>query len=296
MVRLRKVVPLNCADIFVKLEWENPTGSMKDRMARAVISRAEEDGRLRPGETVVEYTGGSTGASLALVCSAKGYRIQLVSSDAFSQEKLDHMAVLGAEMTLVRSEGGKFTKKLFLDMIEAARELSQEPHTYWTDQLNNHDSIAGYYSLGEEIWSQTKGEIDAFVHCVGTAASYRGVATVLKRYKREIKIVVVEPAESSVLLGGQAGPHKIEGIGIGYTPPLWEPTLVDDILAVSTDDAEDMAKRIAREEGIFAGTSSGANVVAAIRVAERLGPKAKVVTLMVDSGLKYLSTDVYRSR
>ena len=202
MVRLRKVVPPDCAEIFVKLEWENPTGSVKDRMAQAVISRAEEDGRLKPGDTVVEYTGGSTGTSLALVCAAKGYRIQIVSSDAFSREKLDHMAALGAELTLVPSEGGLTTKKLILDMIEAARELSQEPHTYWTDQLNNHDSIAGYYSLGEEIWSQTKGKVDAFVHCVGTAASSRGVATVLKRYKPSIKIVAVEPAESSVLLGG----------------------------------------------------------------------------------------------
>jgi cysteine synthase A len=296
MVRLRKVVPPGCADIFVKLESENPTGSVKDRMAHAVISRAEGDGRLQPGDTVVEYTGGSTGTSLALVCAALGYRIQIVTSDAFSQEKLDHMAALGAELTLVPSEGGLTTRKLILDMIEAARLLSREPHTYWTDQLNNHDSIAGYYSLGEEIWSQTKGEIDAFVHCVGTAASSRGVATVLKRYKPGIKIVVVEPAESSVLLGGQAGPHKIEGVGIGYTPPLWEPTLVDDILPVKTADAKEMARRLAREEAIFAGTSSGANVVAAIQVAERLGPEAKVVTLMADSGLKYLSTDVYRSR
>ena len=296
LVRLRKIVPSKCADIFVKLEWENPTGSVKDRMAQAVISRAEEDGRLKPGDTVVEYTGGSTGTSLALVCAAKGYRLRIVSSDAFSQEKLDHMTALGAELTLVRSEGGLTTKKLILDMIEVARGLSQKPHTYWIDQLNNHDSIAGYYSLGEEIWSQTKGEIDAFVHCVGTAASSRGVAAVLKRYKPSIKIVVVEPAESSVLLGGQAGPHKIEGVGIGYTPPLWEPSLVDDILPVRTGDAKDMAKRLAREEALFAGTSSGANVVAAIQVAERLGPDAKVVTLMADSGLKYLSTDVYRSR
>jgi cysteine synthase A len=294
MVRLRKVVPRNCAAIFAKLEWENPTGSVKDRMAHAVITRAEEDGRLRPGDTVVEYTGGSTGTALALVCAAKGYRIRIVSSDAFSQEKLDHMAALGAELTLVPSEEGRTTKKLILDMIEAARRLSEEPRTYWTDQLNNHDSIAGYYSLGEEIWSQTKGEIDAFVHCVGTAASSRGVANVLRRLRPSIKIVVVEPAESSVLLGGQAGPHKIEGIGIGYTPPLWEPTLVDDIVAVRTDDAKDMARRLAREEALFAGTSSGANVVAAIEVGERLGPKAKVVTLMSDSGLKYLSTDVYR--
>ncbi|MFI5120965.1 MAG: PLP-dependent cysteine synthase family protein, partial [Thermoanaerobaculia bacterium] len=214
----------------------------------------------------------------------------------FSQEKLDHMTALGARLTLVPCEGGLTTKKLILDMIEAARGLSHEPHTYWTDQLNNYDSIAGYYPLGEEIWNQTKGEIDAFVHCVGTAASSRGVATVLKRHKPSIKIVAVEPAESPVLLGGQAGPHKIEGVGIGYTPPLWEPTLVDEILPVRTDDAMDMARRVAREEALFAGTSSGANVVAAIQVAKRLGPDAKVVTLMADSGLKYLSTDVYRRR
>ncbi|MCI0415151.1 cysteine synthase family protein [bacterium] len=294
IVQLRKVAPPNCANIFVKLEWENPTGSVKDRMAQSVISRAEEQGRLSPGDTVIEYTGGSTGTSLALVCAAKGYRIKIVSSDAFSKEKLDHMVALGAVLTLVPSEGGLTTKKLILDMIEAARKLSQEPHTYWTDQLNNHDSIAGYYSLGEEIWNQTKGQIDAFVHCVGTAASYRGVATVLKRYKPDIKIIVVEPAESSVLLGGQAGPHKIEGVGVGFIPPLWEPTLVDEILPVRTNDAKEMARRIAREEALFAGTSSGANVVAALQVAERLGPDANVVTLMADSGLKYLSTDVYR--
>jgi cysteine synthase A len=294
IVRLRKVVRPGCAGIFAKLEWENPTGSMKDRMAHAVISRAEEDRRLKPGDTVVEYTGGSTGTSLAFVCAAKGHPIKIVTSDAFSKEKLDHMAALGADLTIVPSEGGLTTKKLILEMIETARELSREPNTYWTDQLNNVDSVAGYYSLGEEIWSQTNGKIDAFVHCVGTAASSRGVATVLKRHNPSIRIVVVEPAESSVLQGGQAGPHKIEGVGIGYTPPLWEPSLVDDIIGVKTDEAKEMARRLAREEGVFAGTSSGANVVAAIKVGERLGPDKTVVTLMSDSGLKYLSTDVYR--
>jgi cysteine synthase A len=296
MVRLRKVVPPNCADVFVKLEWENPTGSLKDRMAHAVISRAESDGRLKRGYTVVEYTGGSTGASLAWVCAARGYRIRIVSSDAFSPEKLDQMAALGGELTLVPSEGGLTTKKLILDMIEKAHELSEEPRTFWTDQLNNHDSIAGYYGLGEEIWSQTKGEVDAFVHCVGTAASSRGVATVLKRHNPNIRIVVVEPGESSVLRGGQPGPHKIEGVGIGYAPPLWDASLVDDIIPVKTDVAKEMTRRLAREEALFAGTSSGANVVAALQVAERLGPKARVVTLMADSGLKYLNTDVYGKR
>jgi cysteine synthase A len=293
IVRLRKVVPAGCADILVKLEWENPTGSVKDRMAQAVIGHAERDGRLAPGDTVVEYTGGSTGASLALVCAVRGYRLRIVTSDAFSPEKRDQMAALGAELTLVPSEGGRTTKKLILEMIEVARALSREPRTYWTDQLNNRDSIAGYFPLAEEIWAQTNGRADAFVHCVGTAASSRGVATVLKRYKPGIRIVAVEPAESSVLLGGQPGPHKIEGVGIGYTPPLWDPGLVDEIQAVRTDEAKEMARRLAREEGLFAGTSSGANVTAAIRVAERLGPGATVVTLMADSGLKYLNTDLY---
>jgi cysteine synthase len=294
LVRLRKVAPGNGATILAKLEWENPTGSMKDRMALAVISRAEADGRLKPGDTVIEYTGGSTGASLALVCAAKGYRIRIVSSDAFSREKLAQMAALGAEITLVPSEGGRTTKKLILDMIDTARRMSQEPRTYWTDQLNNQDSIAGYYPMGEEIWSQTAGKIDAFVHSVGTAASSRGVATVLKRHKPGVRMAVVEPAESAVLGGGEPGPHRIEGIGIGYLPPLWEPSLVDEVVPIGTEDAKEMARRLAREEGILAGTSSGANVIAALHVAEQLGPEATVVTVMVDSGLKYLGTDVYR--
>jgi cysteine synthase A len=293
MVRLRKVVPPKCADILVKLEWENPTGSMKDRMAQAVITKAEQDGRLKLGYTVVEYTGGSTGTSLALVCAARGYRIHIVTSEAFSKEKRDHMVALGAELTLVPSEGGLTTKKLILDMIETARRLSEEPNTFWTDQLNNHDSIAGYHALGEEIWTQTKGGVDAFVHCVGTAASLRGVATVLKGHKPSVRTVAVEPGESPVLGGGQPGPHKIEGVGIGYTPPLFDPSLVDEIVPVPTADAKAMARRLAQEEALFAGTSSGANVVAAIQVGRKLGPDANVVTLMTDSGLKYLSTDVY---
>jgi cysteine synthase len=295
IVRLRNLVPPHCAEIWAKLEWENPTGSMKDRMALAVISRAEADGRLQPGYTVIEYTGGSTGTSLAFVCAAKGYPTRIVTSDAFSQEKRDHMAALGAELVLVPSENGKTTKKLILDMIEAARRLSQEPRTYWTDQLSNEDSIGGYHPLGEEIWEQTEGQVSAFVHSVGTAASIRGVGTALKRHKPEVRVVAVEPAESSVLKGGEAGPHKIEGIGIGYTPPLWAPKLVDEVISISTDDAKSMARRLAQEEALFAGTSSGANVLAAIEVGCRLGPRAKVVTLMVDSGLKYLSTDVFRA-
>jgi cysteine synthase A len=296
LVQLRNVVPPRCADISVKLEWENPTGSVKDRMALAVISAAEADGRLKPGGTVVEYTGGSTGASLALVCAAKGYRLRIVTSDAFSREKLDQMRAFGAELTLVPSEGGKTTKKLILDMIEKARELSRESNTYWTDQLNNHDSIAGYYGLAEEIWTQTNGKVDAFVHSVGTGASSRGVATVLKKHNPAVRIACVEPGESPVLSGGQPGPHKIEGVGIGYTPPLWEPSLVDEVIPIPTDEAKAMARRLAKEESLFAGTSSGANVLAAIQVGLKLGPGKTVVTLMADSGLKYLGTDVYKTK
>ena len=295
MVELRRVPP-GVAKILVKLEWENPTGSMKDRMALAVISRAEADGRLKPGGTVVEYTGGSTGASLALVCAAKGYRIRIVTSDAFSPEKLDQMRALGAELTLVASEGGKTTKKLILDMIEAARVLSREPNTFWTDQLNNSDTLAGYDALGEEIWSQTEGRVDAFVHSVGTAASSRGVATALKKRKASVHVACAEPAESAVLSGGAPGPHKIEGVGVGFIPPLWDPGVVDEVIPIPTEDATAMARRLAREEGLFAGTSGGANVLAAIQVGERLGSDATVVTLLPDSGLKYVNTDVYRSR
>jgi cysteine synthase A len=295
LVRLRSVVPAGAAEVWVKLEWENPTGSLKDRMAAAVVGRAEADGRLPPGGHVVEYTGGSTGASLALVCAAKSIPIRIVTSDAFSPDKLDQMRALGAELTLVPSEDGRTTRKLILDMIETARRLAAAPGAFWVDQLRNLDSVAGYLPLGEEIWTQTSGRVDAFVHSVGSAASSRGVATALKRRRDGIRLICVEPAESSVLLGGPPGPHKIEGVGIGYTPPLWEPALVDEVVAISTADARAMARRLAREEGLFAGTSSGANVLAAIGVAERLGPGRTVVTLMVDSGLKYLATGVYGS-
>jgi cysteine synthase A len=296
LVQLRKVVPRDCAEILVKLEFENPTGSMKDRMALGLISKAEQDGRLKLGDTVVEYTGGTTGASLAMVCAAKGHKIHVISSKAFSQEKLDQMVAFGAKLTLVPYDGGGITKQLILDMIECARKISAEPHTYWTDQLNNTDSIAGYFPLGEEIWRQSEGRVDAFVQSVGTAASLRGVATVLKRYNPKVKIFAVEPGESAVLSGGQPGAHDIEGIGIGYRPPLWDPEIVDGVLAFTTAEAKEMARELARKEGIFAGTSSGGNVLAAIQVGKKLGRGGRVVTLMIDSGLKYMSTDLYGDR
>jgi cysteine synthase len=294
LVELRKVAPSKCARIAVKLEWANPTGSMKDRMAKAIIESAERDGRLPPGGTVVEYTSGSTGVSLAFACAAKGYRFHPVFSDAFSDEKRFTMRAFGAQITDVRSDNKKITEKLIKEMIETSRIISQEPGHWWSDQLNNRDAITGYYPLGEEIWNQLDGNVDAFVQVVGTAHSIHGVTRTLQGHKSNIHVTAVEPAESAVLSGKPTGSHKIEGIGIGFIPPLWEPDKVDEILTVTTEEAKAMARRLAREEGLFAGTSSGANVAAAIRVAEKLGPKATVVTIMVDSGLRYLSTDLYR--
>ncbi|MEV6562867.1 cysteine synthase family protein [Nocardia sp. NPDC051756] len=295
LVRLRRVVPADCATILVKVEGHNPTGSMKDRMAQAMLAAAEADGRLRPGDTVVEYTGGSTGAALALVCAARGYRLRIVSSDAFSADKLTQMTALGAELTLIPSANGQITKQLILDMIDTAAEFGRRPNTYWTDQLTNTAGITGYHAMGEEIWAQTGGRVDGFVQAVGTAASLRGATTPLKRYNPRLRVVAVEPAESAVLSGGRPGAHLIEGIGIGYPPPMWDPDLPDEIIPVPTADAEAMARRLATDEGLFSGTSSGANVIAAIELGRRLGPDATIATILVDSGLKYLSTNVFRA-
>lgn len=292
LAQLAKVVPPDAAQIFVKLESANPTGSMKDRMAKAVIEAAEQSGKLFPGGTVVEYTAGTTGISLACVCAAKGYGLHVVFSDAFSEEKRRTLRAFGAEITDIPSDNKRITAELIKAMIAKAVEIAQRPGHWGADQLNNHDAIAGYHSLGEEIWQQTDGNIDAFVHIVGTAHSIHGVTKALRAHK-PVHVAAVEPAESAVLSGQPTGSHKIEGTGIGFIPPLWQPEAVDEILAVSTADAQAMARRLAREEGIFGGVSSGANVVAAIRVAQRLGTGGTVVTLIVDSGLRYLSTELY---
>ena len=295
LITLQKVIPPRSARVVVKLEWENPTGSMKDRMAQAMIAEAENDGRLKKGGTIVEYTGGSTGTSLALICAVKGYQLRIVSSDAFSKDKLAHMEALGAKLTIIPSHGGGITKQLINKLIEKARIYSEEPGTYWTDQLNNDDHVSGYFPLGEELWDQTNGQIDAFVHCVGTAASIKGTSTILRQYNPNIKIFAVEPAESPVLSTGKGGSHGIGGIGVGFVPPLWDSSLIDEIITIPTNEAKEMARRLAKEEGLFAGISSGANVSAALKVAEDLNPDATVATLIVDSGLKYLSGDLFKS-
>ncbi len=289
MVPLRALAPGNGVRVLVKLESENPTGSMKDRMALAMVEAAEADGRLRPGGTVVEYTGGSTGVSLALVCAVKGYRLRIVSSDAFAAEKLEHMRRLGAEVTVIKSEAGGMTARLTRDMIAEAGRITAATGGFWTDQLNNTDQLGAYHRMAEEVWTDTGGAVDAFVQSVGSAASLRGVAEGLRARAPGVRIVAVEPAESAVLSGGPSGAHRIDGVGAGFVVPLWREDLADRIEPVSTAEAEAMAARLGREEGLFCGTSTGANVVAALKEAERMAPAATVVTVMCDTGMKYLS-------
>jgi len=289
MLPLRHILPGNGARILLKLESENPTGSMKDRMALAMVAAAEADGRLPPGGPVVEYTGGSTGVSLALVCAVKRHPLHIVTSDAFARSKLDHMRLLGARLQVITSESGRMTEKLTRDMIEAARIVAAETGAFWTDQMRNTDQLAAYHAMAAEMLAQSGAPIDAFVQSVGTAASLRGLAEAL-RPAGPISIVAVEPAESPVLSGGQPGAHKIDGIGAGFIVPLWQPNLADRIERVSTAEARAMALRLAHEEGILAGTSTGANVAAALRLAPALPAGATIVTIMCDTGMKYLDS------
>lgn len=295
VVRLRKVVPPKSASLFLKLEYFNPTGSYKDRMALAMIAEAEARGDLSPGMTVVEYTGGSTGSSLAFVCAIKGYRFKVVSSDAFSTEKLRTMRAFGAELTLVPSQGEGFAADLFQRMIERAREIASADDTYWTDQFNNEDALKGYEPMGRELIDQIAAPLDAFCASVGTAGMLMGVARALHAAESSTQIVVLEPATSAVISTGVSGSHGVEGIGVGFVPPLLDKEEYDAVLTVDETDAREMARRLAREEGIFAGISTGMNVAGALKLARDLGPDHNVATVAVDTGLKYLAGDLYES-
>jgi cysteine synthase A len=294
VVQLRKVVPDGAADVFVKLEWFNPTGSYKDRMALAMIEQAEQRGELRPGMTVLEYTAGSTGSSLAYVCAAKGYRFKVVTSDAFAPEKLATMAALGAELTIVPSLGGKITPDLTPRMIETARALADDPDVYWTDQLHNADSLVGYHQVGIELLEQMDRPIDLFCCAVGTSGMATGVANALDEAGSPTRVVIFEPDSSPVISTGRPGVNSVEGIGIGIVPPLLDLERFDEVRAVSEPDAFEMARRLASEEGLFAGGSSGLNVTGAIELAQELGAGRTVVTLACDTGLKYLAGDLFR--
>jgi len=293
LVQLHKVVPDDAADVFVKLEWFNPTGSYKDRMALAMVEEAERRGDLRDGMTVVEYTGGSTGSSLAYVCAVKGYRFKVVSSDAVAEEKLKTMIAFGADLTVIESTGGKITPDLVPRMIEQASKFASEPDTYWTDQLNNTDALVGYRKIGDELLEQLDRPIDVFCAMVGTAGLTMGVSSALADGGSEARIVVLEPASSPYLTKGEAGTHGVEGTGIGYLPPLLDQNRYNEARAIEESDGREMARRLAAEEGLLAGTSTGLNVVGAIDIALELGPAHTVVTVAVDTGLKYLAGDLY---
>jgi cysteine synthase len=294
VVPLARLADDSCAEVWVKMEAANPTGSYKDRMALAMIEAAEADGRLRPGQTVVEYTGGSTGSSLAFVCAVKGYPLRIVSSDAFAAEKIATMRAFGAEVELIPSPEG-ITPDLIPAMMKRAAAIASEIGAYATDQFNNSDMVGGYRRLGEELLSQLPGPpaISAFCSYVGTAGCFLGVSRALTAGAPTLHRVVVEPGESAVLSGGPPGTHHIEGGGIGYRPPLLDGADYDEVIAVPQAEAFAMARRAAREDGMFSGPSTGANLVAALTIARRLGPGHRVVTVQVDSGLKYLAGSTY---
>jgi cysteine synthase len=293
VVRLRKIVAAGDAGVLVKLESVNPTGSYKDRMALAMIEGAEARGVLRPGMRVVEFTGGSTGSSLAMVCAAKGYRFVVLSSDAFAREKLLTMEALGADLRMVPSDGGNVTPALFQRFQEQIAVLAGEPDTFWTDQFHNEDAVRGYMDIGHELLQQTGGQIDAFCGAVGTGGMLRGVSRALKDAGCPARIVALEPAASPALTQGRGGAHRVEGIGTGKVPPHMADRPYDEARSVDEADARAMAKQLARDEGLLVGTSSGLNIAAALQLARELGPGKTVATVAVDTGLKYLAGDLF---
>lgn len=293
IVKLQKIVPRGCGEIYLKIEAYNPTGSKKDRMALAMIEGAEKRGDLKKGMTVVEYSGGSTGAGLAFVCSLKGYRFRLITADVFGKEKISLMNSLGADLEVIKSRDGKITKELINKMINRAKEISKEPNTFFTNQLDNEDVIKGFVPLGEEILDQINGGIDAVCDTVGTAGTLMGIAKAFKNANSNSKIIAVEPSSSPILSEGIKGSHNVEGVGLGFIPKIYDSKLVDDVITIEESIARQTSRDLALKEGIFCGTSSGMNVAAAIQISQKIGPKSRVVAIACDTGLKYLSEGLF---
>lgn len=294
IIKLEHLVDENCADVFVKLESANPTGSMKDRMALSMIEGAEKRGQLKPGDRVIDYTGGSTGSSLAMICAFKGYKAYFVSSDAFAKEKLRTMKAFGAELDLVPSENGKISKAVLANALNRVKELKDEPNTFWTDQFNNLDNKLAYHNMAKEILNVLGNDIDEFIAGVGTGGCFSGNAEMLKQEIKNIRCIAVEPDKVRALSGGDvSGTHRLEGMGAGFIPSIFRADLADEIMAVTDEDAYDTARKLATQEGIFGGISSGANVWCALKRAKQIGKGKKIVTIICDSGLKYLNGDLF---
>ncbi len=293
LLRLHRCAPANGAELWLKLENTNPTGSVKDRMALAMIEGAERDGLISRGDTVVEYTGGSTGPALGLVCRAKGYRALIVIADCFTEERIQLMRALGADVEVIPSVEGppKVTPQDIQNMVDRVAELAAEPGHYATDQFNNPYVIPGHRErLGREIREQTDGRVTGFCHGMGTAATVMGVSEALR--PRGVFIQAHEPASSAAVSGGSPGPFLIQG-WTGMVVPHWDASKVDHVEPIGDDEALEMTLRLAREDGLFAGISTGANVVGAHRLAERLGPDSVIVSLAADTGFKYMSVSPY---
>ena len=292
LVRLEKIVPSNSAEVWVKLEGNNPTGSYKDRMALSVLTSAIERGELSPGDTVIEYTGGSTGTALAFVSAVLGIKFIAVFSDAFSKSKQLAMEAFGAKVIVIKSQDGVITPDLIQRMKVRAYEMAEKPNTYYADQFGSPEVRSGYKPLGIEIAQTLDGELDLFCSAVGTGAalmgSYDGLVESL-----QVDLIALEPLQSPFLTTGKGGPHLVEGIGVGFEPPFLDRSKLKQIRAIDQEQAFKMCQRLARKEGIFCGGSTGLNVVAAIELAKEIGPGKRIVTLGCDNGMKYLGSHIY---
>jgi len=295
LIKLNQLSDSKSADIYVKYEGANLTGSMKDRMALSMIEGAENAGILKSDTTVIEYTGGSTGSSLAMICSAKGYKVHLISSDAFSEEKIQMMKAFGAKVEIIPSVNGKITAELINKMKHRVEELNKSPNTFWIDQFNNKNNRNGYHNMAKEILNELDSTFDEFVAGVGTGGCFSGNAEIFKSENTNIKCIATEPYYVRALSNGDlSGSHRLEGMGIGFVPSICRLDLADEIIPIKDEDAFATARELALKEGIFGGISSGANVWAAMVRAKLLGKGKKVVTVICDSGLKYLNDDLYK--
>ena len=295
LIKLKTLTGPDSADVYVKWEGANPTGSMKDRMALSMIEGAERRGALKPGGRIVEYTGGSTGSSLAMVSAIRGYDAHFVTSNGFSEEKLQTMQAFGASLEIVHADGGRLTADVLDRMIARAKELAGQPGTFWPDQVNNMDNKRGYHGMAREILSQMDGAPDEFVMAAGGGGCISGNAEILKEHNPDTRIVAVEPYFVRKVSGGDtSGTHKLEGIGLSFVPRIMRRDLIDDVIPVKDEDAYSGARMLAQREGVIGGITSGANVWAALRRARELGPGKRIVTVIIDTGLRYLNSDLYR--